>query len=970
MENLAYLHLALAYETAEQSEFGIELEQREDKGLQTEMSEESLSISSWSLSQLFPKWVPSLKLNFLINAKSIALLLVLLLATPVCALLVRGNSGKEVAKLQNDLKQLGYFPKNLRSTGYFGRITQASVREFQKDNGLVVDGKVGRKTTSALNQTLNTSDKSPNQGKVSRTRTNEALVAFANKYDVKVLFPPSITARALLNRGLRETIFDRALVNYNESIKKNKYLAEAYYRRGLLYAYASEVPNMLSTSDVTLKQDLGKALKDFNKAIELNSNYAEAYLDKGIIHAEKKQWKNAIDDWTQVILIEPDNTESYYRRAKAKENIGKQIESAINDYITVIKIQLKSEPDTSLKTQVEEVINNYYENKTNAKLMLNLFRGIASASLSDIFRKDFFNAKSEEFIYKDQSEEQFKIDAEKKLEIALKEVTEQPKYEKYKNLFYYYIALNQYNINDDQTKSEKNFSKTQFPSAYYYQGILLLENGNKNENDLKNAKDKFNQAIKKEPNFTKAYYLRGIINSKQGGNETQAILDYQKYLQGDPDMEEAKKMRDYLESNQERLVLNALSVCSSEEIPQQYLNTLNPSLPLKDASAYLRRGKLRFLLGDYLGASRDFDVAIERNANLADAYYQKARVAAYQFYFLDNEQKWENAKTAKTYFKLAIEKNPNFDDAYFDRGYLQYTVATLSKNGYSTNIKDFFGTNNDSLWMQNIQNDFIKSIEINKNFAEAYYLLAISTIYKFKSIENANVDETEMNNYINNINRNLSSEEITYLTEAIRSDVYFYSKIFWSAYHSNLKRNICFNLENLKQKDNIDNTTTTTNIIPFQSQKEYSYYVMALNDYRNAHYLAAINNINEAMKINPDISDYYTIRGASYYFLNNKSKDYSQAFQDLKKSIELDTPSTGSTTDTIVVYSNSVAYFLLENILEYQKYKHSENMHKKALKLWHKPDWLVVRGAGGDIALNQTSNSQAASKGSRRRNCK
>jgi hypothetical protein len=33
MENLAYLHLALAYETAEQSEFGIELEQREDKGL-------------------------------------------------------------------------------------------------------------------------------------------------------------------------------------------------------------------------------------------------------------------------------------------------------------------------------------------------------------------------------------------------------------------------------------------------------------------------------------------------------------------------------------------------------------------------------------------------------------------------------------------------------------------------------------------------------------------------------------------------------------------------------------------------------------------------------------------------------------------------------------------------------------------------------------------------------------------------
>lgn len=49
-------------------------------------------------------------------------------------------SESEVAVLQDHLKALGYFPVEVRSTGYYGEITRESVGEFQQASGLPVDG--------------------------------------------------------------------------------------------------------------------------------------------------------------------------------------------------------------------------------------------------------------------------------------------------------------------------------------------------------------------------------------------------------------------------------------------------------------------------------------------------------------------------------------------------------------------------------------------------------------------------------------------------------------------------------------------------------------------------------------------------------------------------------------------------------------------------------------------------------------
>lgn len=58
-----------------------------------------------------------------------------------------GISGTDVRELQGRLRELGYMDK---ATGNFGEETEAAVKEFQKNNKLTTDGKVGEHTREML----------------------------------------------------------------------------------------------------------------------------------------------------------------------------------------------------------------------------------------------------------------------------------------------------------------------------------------------------------------------------------------------------------------------------------------------------------------------------------------------------------------------------------------------------------------------------------------------------------------------------------------------------------------------------------------------------------------------------------------------------------------------------------------------------------------------------------------------------
>lgn len=68
--------------------------------------------------------------------------------TTPTAILGIGNSGSDVRYLQENLNKAGY---NLSVDGIFGSLTLNAVKDFQKSNGLTVDGLAGPKTFAALN---------------------------------------------------------------------------------------------------------------------------------------------------------------------------------------------------------------------------------------------------------------------------------------------------------------------------------------------------------------------------------------------------------------------------------------------------------------------------------------------------------------------------------------------------------------------------------------------------------------------------------------------------------------------------------------------------------------------------------------------------------------------------------------------------------------------------------------------------
>ncbi|MCQ2440412.1 MAG: spore cortex-lytic enzyme [Clostridia bacterium] len=74
--------------------------------------------------------------------------LVLLLSLSVYALSKIGSTGDEVTSIQSVLKEKGYYTGNI--DGIYGTRTKNAVTNFQRDNGLAVDGIAGEKTLAAL----------------------------------------------------------------------------------------------------------------------------------------------------------------------------------------------------------------------------------------------------------------------------------------------------------------------------------------------------------------------------------------------------------------------------------------------------------------------------------------------------------------------------------------------------------------------------------------------------------------------------------------------------------------------------------------------------------------------------------------------------------------------------------------------------------------------------------------------------
>jgi tetratricopeptide (TPR) repeat protein len=111
-----------------------------------------------------------------------------------------------------------------------------------------------------------------------------------------------LQALALLNRGyarMQLEDYQGAMEDFNQTIQINPNLAEAYFNRGLSRAVQEEY------------QD---AIADFDQAIQINPNYAQAYLNRGYTRIQIGDNWGSIEDFDRARQIAPASAQAFFQQ--------------------------------------------------------------------------------------------------------------------------------------------------------------------------------------------------------------------------------------------------------------------------------------------------------------------------------------------------------------------------------------------------------------------------------------------------------------------------------------------------------------------------------------------------------------------------------------------------------------------------------------------------------------------------------
>lgn len=87
-------------------------------------------------------------------------------------------------------------------------------------------------------------------------------------------------------------------------------------------------------------QNQKQALQNFTTAIKLDPEYAEAYYRRGILYSQQKQYEDAIADYTQALKLNPNadwNVKCYIYRGRAYEFL-QEYEKAKADYKQILQV--------------------------------------------------------------------------------------------------------------------------------------------------------------------------------------------------------------------------------------------------------------------------------------------------------------------------------------------------------------------------------------------------------------------------------------------------------------------------------------------------------------------------------------------------------------------------------------------------------------------------------------------------------
>jgi tetratricopeptide (TPR) repeat protein len=301
------------------------------------------------------------------------------------------------------------------------------------------------------------------------------------------------------------------------------------------------------------KKDYKGAIDNYTQAIKINPNDANSYCNRGTARSELGDNQSAIDDFTKAIKINPNDANAYCNRGAAHKKLGNN-QDAIDNFTQAIKIN----PNYA----------NAYCNRGTTRSELG-----DNQSAIDDFNKAIKINPNDANAYCNRGAAHYNLG-------------------------------NKQGAIDDFNKAIK--INPNDANAYCNRGAAHYNLGNK-----QGAIDDFNKAIKINPNDAVAYHNRGNAHSKLGDKQS-AIDDFTKAIYINPNDANAYHNRGNVKF--------ALKDCQDAIYDYTEAIKINPNL----AIVYYRRGIVHSFLGDNQGAIADFKQA-------ADLFYEQADQKFYKY---------------------------------------------------------------------------------------------------------------------------------------------------------------------------------------------------------------------------------------------------------------------------------------------------------------------------------------------------
>ena len=131
--------------------------------------------------------------------------------------------------------------------------------------------------------------------------------------------------KLLLDRGY----YGWAIKDLSRLIKIRPDLPEAYMLRG------QALRRKISYDENPI---YNRAIRDFNQVIRRKPGWAEAYYERGVCYALLNDWSDALDSWDRALILNRDLYQAYLARGLGRRRKG-DIAGAVEDFTEVLRIQ-------------------------------------------------------------------------------------------------------------------------------------------------------------------------------------------------------------------------------------------------------------------------------------------------------------------------------------------------------------------------------------------------------------------------------------------------------------------------------------------------------------------------------------------------------------------------------------------------------------------------------------------------------